>query len=50
MRYLTQAEAMVVVEAVAGIDAETIARASRIDLLDSALHAPQGGMRVKELA
>ena len=34
---------MVVAESVTGIDAKTLARASRLDLLDSALHAPQAG-------
>ncbi len=43
MRYLTLVEALVVAEAVTGIDARTLARASRVDLLDSALHAPQAG-------
>lgn len=43
MRYLTLAEALVIAEAVTGIDVLTLSRASRIDLLDSALHAPQAG-------
>ncbi|HXH58285.1 hypothetical protein [Iamia sp.] len=43
MRYLILAEALLVAEAVTGIDARTLARASRVDLLDSALHAPQAG-------
>lgn len=43
MRYLTLAEALVVGEAVTGIDVRTLSRASRVDLLDSALHAPQAG-------
>ena len=43
MRYLTLAEAIVIAESVTGIDATTLARASRLDLLDSALHAPQAG-------
>ncbi len=43
MRYLTLAEALVIAEAVTGIDARTLSRASRVDLLDSALHAPQAG-------
>lgn len=41
MRYLTLAEALVVAEAVTGIDAKTLARVARLELLDSALHAPQ---------
>lgn len=43
MRYLTLAEALVIAEAVTGIDPVTLARASRLELLDSALHAPQAG-------
>jgi death-on-curing protein len=43
VRYLTLAEALVIAEAVTGIDARTLSRASRVDLLDSALHAPQAG-------
>lgn len=43
MRYLTLAEAILIAESVTGIDATTLARASRLDLLDSALHAPQAG-------
>jgi death-on-curing protein len=43
VRYLSLAEALVIAEAVTGIDARTLSRASRVDLLDSALHAPQAG-------
>ena len=43
MRYLTLAEALTIAEAVTGIDAATLARVSRLELLDSALHAPQAG-------
>lgn len=43
MRYLTLAEAMIIAEAVTGIDRSTLARTSRLELLDSAIHAPQGG-------
>ncbi len=43
MRYLSLAEALVIAEAVTGIDARTLSRASRVGLLDSALHAPQAG-------
>ncbi len=43
MRYLTRAEALIIGEAVTGLDAITLTRASRVDLLDSALHAPQAG-------
>lgn len=41
MRYLTLAEALVIAEAVTSLDTATIAKASRLELLDSALHAPQ---------
>lgn len=44
MRYLSLAEALVIAEAVTGVDATTLARASRLELLDSALHAPQAGI------
>lgn len=43
MRYLTLAEALAIADAVAGVDALTLARVSRLELLDSALHAPQAG-------
>ena len=43
MRYLTLAEALVIAEAVTGINTRTLSRASRVDLLDSALHAPLAG-------
>ena len=43
MRYLTLAEALAIAEAVTGTDVETLARSARLDLLDSALHAPQAG-------
>lgn len=43
MRYLGIAEAYLIAEAVTGIDAKVLARASRGDLLDSALNAPQAG-------
>jgi death-on-curing protein len=48
VRYLTLAEALVIAEAVTGLDAITLARASRVDLLDSALHAPQAGFAGEE--
>ena len=48
MRYLTLAEALVIAEAVTGVDARTLSRASRVDLLDSALHAPQAGFGDEE--
>ena len=43
MRFLTLAEALAIAQQVTGIDASTLANASRLDLLDSALHAPQAG-------
>jgi hypothetical protein len=39
VRYLALAEALAIVEPVTGVDALTIARVSRLELLDSALHA-----------
>ena len=48
MRYLTLAEALIIAEAVTGIDAVVLARASRVELLDSALHAPQAGFGDEE--
>lgn len=43
MRYLDLAEAFVLAEAVTGIDAHDLVRVSRVELLDSALHAPAAG-------
>jgi death-on-curing protein len=43
VRYLSLAEALAIAEAVTGIDTITLAKASRLELLDSALHAPQAG-------
>ena len=48
MRYLTLAEALIIAEAVTGIDAVVLARASRVELLESALHAPQAGFGDEE--
>ena len=42
-RYVTLAEYFWLAEHVTGVDAETLANASRSDLADSALHAPQAG-------
>ncbi len=39
-RYLDLAEYLWLAEQVIGVDAATLAKASRIDLADSALHAP----------
>ena len=43
MRYLTLAEAVTIAAAVTGTGAAVLARVSRLELLDSALHAPQAG-------
>lgn len=43
MRYLTLAEALIIAEAVTGLDVVTLTKTSRLELLDSALHAPQAG-------
>jgi death-on-curing protein len=48
VRYLTLAEALIIAEAVTGTDAVVLARASRVELLDSALHAPQAGFGDEE--
>lgn len=45
MRYLTLAEALTIAEAVTGTPAAVLARASSLNLLDSALHAPQARFR-----
>ena len=42
-RYLSLAELLWLAEQVTGIDTSTLTKASRIDLADSALHAPQAG-------
>ncbi len=42
-RYLDLAEYLWLAEQVTGIDAATLAKASRVDLADSALHAPAAG-------
>jgi death-on-curing protein len=49
VRYLSLAEALVVAEAVTGLDLTTLARTPRIDLLDSALHAPQASFGGQDL-
>jgi len=43
VNYLSLAEAFVLGQLVTGIDAVVLVSASRTDLLDSALHAPQAG-------
>ncbi len=42
-RYLSLAEFWYLAEHVTGIDAATLIKASRVELADSALHAPQAG-------
>ena len=42
-RYLSIAEFWYLAEQVTGIEAPTLISASRVDLADSALHAPQAG-------
>lgn len=48
MRYLSLAEALVIAEAVTGVDPELLSKSGRIDLLDSALHAPQASFGGQE--
>jgi death on curing protein len=43
IRYLDLAEYLWLAEQVTGVDATTLAKASRVDLADSALHAPAAG-------
>jgi death-on-curing protein len=43
VRYLTLAEVLMIAQAVTGTPAATLMRVSRLELLDSALHAPQAG-------
>lgn len=49
MRYLSLAEALIVAEAVTSLDLTTLSRSPRIDLLDSALHAPQASFAGQDL-
>jgi death on curing protein len=48
IRYLTLAEYLWLAEQVTGVDAAVLAKASRSDLADSALHAPQAGFADEE--
>jgi hypothetical protein len=43
VRYLSLPEALVIAEAVTGIDSTVLANAARLGLLDSALYAPEAG-------
>ena len=47
-RYLSLAEYLWLVEQVTGIDAAVLAKAARLDLADSALHAPQASFEGQE--
>lgn len=42
-RYISLAEFWYLAEYVTGIDAATLVKVSRVDLADSAMHAPQAG-------
>jgi death-on-curing protein len=48
VRYLSLSEAVVIAEAVTGIDPGVLAKSGRVDLLDSALHAPQASFGGEE--
>jgi hypothetical protein len=48
VRYLSLAEALVIAEAVTGIDTDVLSKTAAIDLLDSALHAPQASFGGEE--
>lgn len=48
MRYLTLAEALVIAEAVTGIDVAVLSKVAGLGLLDSALHAPQASFGGEE--
>ena len=49
MRYLSLAEALVIAEAVTGIDHAVLAKSAGVGLLDSALHAPKAGFAGHEM-
>jgi death-on-curing protein len=48
VRYLTVVEALVIAEAVTGLNVATLARSPRLNLLDSALNAPQASFGEQE--
>jgi len=50
VRYLTLAESVTIAEAVTGIEAAILTRVARLELFDSALHAPQAGFGEVELS
>src|SRR6185312_14121526 len=47
-RYISLAEYLWLAEQVTGLDANTLAKASRVELADSDLHAPQAGFGEQE--
>lgn len=49
MRYISLAEALIVAESVTALDIVTLTRSSRLNPLDSALHAPQASFDGIEL-
>jgi len=49
LNYITFEQALLIAEAVTGIDALVLAKTHRIYLLDSALHAPQASFGGQEL-
>jgi death-on-curing protein len=48
VRYLSLAEALVIAEAVTGTDPDVLSKSGRIDVLDSALHAPEASFGGQE--
>jgi death-on-curing protein len=48
IRYLDLTELVLIVEIVTGIDAETLSKLPRLDLADSALHAPEASFGGEE--
>jgi len=46
-RYITLAEYLVITELATGFAAEDLLRAGRLDMADSALHAPEAGLTIK---
>ena len=47
IRYLSLAEYVWLAEQVTGVEAAVLAKASRLDLADSALHAPPPGSKTR---
>jgi len=48
VRYLSLAEALMIAEAVTGVDADMLSKSAGIGLLDSAFHAPQASFGGEE--